>query len=43
MILENIVGDDDDDTHGQVSSVERMDHKGLIAEVDDTRNLYDDQ
>ena len=30
-------------THRQVSPVEGMDDKGLIAEVDDTRNLYDDQ
>ena len=36
--------DDDNDkvTHRQVSPVERMDDKGLIAKVDDTRNLYDD-
>ena len=29
-------------THRQVSPVEGMDDKGLIAEVDDTRNLQDD-
>ena len=36
------VDDDNDEVpHRQVSSVERMDDKGLIAKMDDTRNLYD--
>ena len=38
------VDDDNEEvTHRQVSPVERMDDKGLIAEVDDTRDLHDDQ
>ena len=35
----NVYAEDDDVTHGQVSPVERMDHKGLIPKVDDTGNL----
>ena len=35
----NVYVEDDEVTHGQVSPVERMDHKGLIPKVDDTGNL----
>ena len=30
-------------THRKIAPIKWMDDKGLIAEVDDTRNLYDDQ
>ena len=38
-LIDIVYAEDDEVTHGQVSPVERMDHKGLIPKVDDTGNL----